>query len=801
MGNRKNTTSETGIFLISFSLLSLQVALTRVFSVLFWYHFSFLVISLALLGFTGGGLLLFLFEKRIKHKSSKYLWLSSLMFGLTSLMLVPILTNIPLRMKLLESVYSLLPHLLIFVIIVLIPFIFAGLAISLALDVTQDKINRMYFANLTGSGVGCWIILLVLDHLGGGSAGVIFSSCIAILASIVYSLKQKRIRILSSLSALILVIISYSAKDTLFWVNNHKFYPNIEKKDILLRRWDSLSCVDVFKNPMHYGLWALSDKYTGKKPEQLGVVIDSWAATSIIKVDGVNKPPDRDEILPYKNEIFDYLPASFAYSLVKPKKALIIGAGGGIDVLAALNYDVEDITAVDINPLIVKVVKEDYNKYSGYIYHHPRVGVYIAEGRHFLEMQRNTKYDLIQLSGVDTYTASQAGAFALTENYIYTNEAFMSYLEHLRDGGLLTMTRWLFTPPRHTLRLCVIAYNALKQKGNEKPEDNIAIIANGIFTVILISNKGFTDDDAMQMRLSCLEKNFLPLYLPHSPSYCHNNAYYRYFDSGDKEEYIRQYPYDISNCTDDKPFFFEHEKWCNLYKSKHLFFNKTCGQMLLLITLLSVLLIGAVFIVIPRVLRRVRLGSLSQVYFISLGLGFIMIETLLIQRFVLFLGHPVYALSVILSVLLISSGIGSLLSGRMNITLRRKLLLSLGLIIIMSFVYAYLLTPLFNSFLYASLPFRILITILLLIPLGMFMGVPFPTGITALRGRLNKGDKEQAEVLLPHAWLLNAYASVLGSVLCLILAMILGFRSVIIIAGFIYLIALLCSSSLDKAQA
>ncbi|MBN1233108.1 MAG: hypothetical protein JXA60_07140 [Candidatus Coatesbacteria bacterium] len=808
--NRKYI-SLINIFLVSLSLLGLQVALTRVFSVLFWYHFAFLVISLALLGFTGGGLILYLFREKLLDKENLILWLSNCFFGISVLFLIPVLTRIPLSTELIDDFSSVHFTFIAFILITLIPFIFAGFTISFILDRNQTNINLFYFANLLGSGIGCWLIIWILDYLGGGPSGVIISGIIALIASFIQSINLKKKYVLISVFILLFSVIAFLNQNRLFWIDNYKFYPKISKSEIILRRWNSLNCVDVFKNPMHFGLWAISKKYNGPKPEQLGVVIDSWAATSIFKVQREDKQPSFNEIECYKHEIFDYLPASFVYTMIRPENALIIGVGGGVDVLAALNYEVKDITAVDINPLIIEAVKDDFREYSGYIYHHPRVKVFVAEGRHFLQMQGNKKYDLLQLSGVDTYTASQAGAFALSENYIYTKEAFQLYLDHLEPDGILTMTRWLFQPPRHTLRICVIAYEAMKSRGIEKPENNIVIIASGIFSVIVIRKKPFTEEDSFQIALSCFEKRFTPIYLPHAAKYRkplmessseHNlkevldnpmnsvfksskyniNAFYDFFEAENKEEFIKNYPFNITLCTDNNPFFFEHEKWSNLLKEKHIFFKKASGQMLLMITIISVLLIGGVFLLIPFFMKRLNLSIPFQLYFAGLGLSYILIETVLIQRFILFLGHPVYALSVIIAVLLSSSGLGSYFSDKIRWDLSRKISIAILSIVLLCMLLVFFLSSVFSYFLYSPLWVRILISVAILLPLGFCMGIPFPSGIS----RISK----ISESLLPHAWLLNAYASVLGSGVCLIIAMSLGFNAVIVISAIIYLISL-----------
>jgi hypothetical protein len=785
-----------GISLIALATLMLQISLTRVFSLLIWYHFAFLAIAIALLGFTGGGLLTQL-RPALGHGDVRArLARLCLLFAASTVIALLVAAHLPFETSVLENAKQLASFIAL-IAMFLVPFTCAGLVVSLALATHGTSVASLYFADLIGSGSGCALAVVAMDHLGGGAGGVLASALAGPLAAAAFlgkaSRNAPRTWWATTACAVVIMVLVGLAREPLrapFYLPNAKIYPRVPRGAILERKCTSLACVDFFDNPFHLGLWGLPPNYLGPVPNQVGVVIDAWALTSIFEAQhGPDGTPQID------HPVFEALPPSLIHHFDhttgrKVDDMLIIGAGGGVDVRAALSFGVHHVDAVDINPLIVDAVRGRFAEYAGSLYARPDVKVTVAEGRHF--MRRQTKlYDVIQISGVDTFAASQAGAFALTENYLYTVESFRELIDHLEHDGTLTLTRWIYAPDRQTIRICTIADETMRQLGLGDASSRMFIAEADVpgtempFSIIFLRRDPFRPEEARALRVLVEINGLRTLYSPdgHGPP----SVYRDYFEAPDRAAFVRAYPYRIEATTDDDPFFFEHTRFSNLLRSRDVILGAASGQMVLMVTLGIVLASAVVFLWLPGRLARPRgthspriLGISWEGYFLALGFGFIAVEVALVPRFVLYLGHPVYALTVVLFALLVATGMGSALSPRVVHRDVRRLAgvaISAGTLIAAE---ALVLPSVFQGTF--ALPFaaRAAISAGLVGTPALFMGMLFPGGLEQAPADHSRPP------WIARAWVLNGWASVVGSVGTMALSIAIGFTRVLLVAAAFY---------------
>jgi spermidine synthase len=769
----------TGLGLASAATLALQVTATRLFSFLIWYHFAFLVLSIAFLGFTAGGLFVATAEQSDPHKSLSKLGIAG---GLTGCGVFVALEFLPLEPLFLNGVGPTFVF-IVAVLLLLVPFACLGAYICLALSVWSEHIGPLYAVNLGGSAAGCGVVVLLLEWLGVPAA--FFASAFMAFASGLLQLRFSRSKrwgwpVVAVAVGAWLTLISMATNELspLFYIKSAKAYPHLPRELVAERRSDSLSSVEIFAGipDITATLWGLSPAYHGPIPDLVGFAIDGWALTASYR-----RPQ-----MEVADSVIDYLPAALPYRVHKAKDALVIGAGGGLDILTALHYGATHVTGVEINPIILDSVRNTYADFAGHLYQDPRVEMHQNEGRHYLKRDPR-KYDLIQLSGVDTFAASQAGAFSLHENYLYTVEAMHDYLNALKPDGLLTFTRWLYSPPRQTLRLAAIADRALRERGVERPQNHIVVFGHDVYSVVLIKNDEFSPEEVASIQRDVESKQYSLIYAPHvrvnpfKEKWGDKNPFYELWDRG-PDKYIADYQLDISPSTDDRPFFFEYQRWGHVLASDKVFHTQNAQNVLSETLLLCGVLCALLMWLARRRFRGVpvSLGRSAHVYFSALGLAYIFVENVLVQRIILFLGSPVYALTVIMLSLLAWSGFGSMLVARSRL-LRERIGWAMCAAAALLVIYSLALRPVLDALLGLPLSLRVIIVLVVVAPLGTLMGMPFPVAIA----QLTAAEKR----LVPWAWVINGAASVLGSVLAVIMAMTSGFSAVFWAAAALYLVA------------
>jgi hypothetical protein len=439
-------------------------------------------------------------------------------------------------------------------------------------------------------------------------------------------------------------------------------------------------------------------------------------------------------------------------------------------------------------------MRERFAGLSNNLYLRPEVHLFVEDGRSFVRRSTD-KFQVMQATLVDTWAATAAGAFALSENNLYTSDAFRDYLLHLTDDGVLAITRWGFDPPRESLRLISLAIDALGQIGEKDPWRHVIVSRQGstqgygALDTVLIARKPFTAADIARARAIFAGGVQQPIYYPGSEL---PNQFRDLLLSPNPAAYERNYTFDITPVTDDRPFFFytvqPHDLWAFMKGGVETADRKVNKAVPLLFTLMAISLgaTGLILVAPPLVLgtrlpthRGIR-GFL--IYFLFIGAGYILIEVGLIQKFVLFLGHPTYALTVVIFSMLVSSGIGSFASSRLLGRDEGRLVKALGLIALLTALLAIVVSSLLSSLVWLPWGLKVVLTVALIAPLGFVMGMPFPTGLKRL--------EEWHAPSVRWAWSLNAASSVLGSVGALVCAIYLGLVQTLIVGGLFYLAAL-----------
>ncbi|RRR75736.1 MAG: hypothetical protein EI684_04095 [Candidatus Viridilinea halotolerans] len=765
-----------GLALVSGCVLALQITFTRIFSLMIWHHFTYLVIGVALLGGGAAGTFLAVRqwdEATLQHRVG-WLAFSFSMIALLNLVAIRFVAIDPLRAaQLVQSIIGLI----IYFSCLFATFFSGGLVIAAIFSRWSEQAHRLYFADMLGAGVATVGVLAILQIFSGpGTIALvaILASLAALLLGIEFPPKLRwamPVIVVGQVALLVLLLVRPLAlpvpeSKELGWAQR------AQASGPEFTRWDPVGRVDVMPeivitDPMIVG--AVSSAYDRENAPELPlrlVTIDGTSMTGMYAFDGTDADLERFRFL-------DHAVISAVYHLgMESPSTLKIGVGGGLDILLARLYSAGKITAIELNPSIVGLLTGPYADYTGHIADHPSTELIVAEGRSFMT-RTNEKYDIIQGIGLDNLAALSGGAYVLAESYIYTVNSLEQSLSALSPNGVFSWTRDVNSPPREMLRLTGLAAEALRRMGVDEPGAHIAIVANesGRNATLLVSRAPFTAEQMAQLEAWAVSNNFEPL---QHPLVRLDTTFADYIYAPDPRAFERDYTFHIFPVTDDNPFFYNYFKWSNLhfddaYEGR---LNRFPIGNLILLTMFSMAVItAATFIVVP--LARYKRDGLRTpatlpvlVYFSLLGAGYIFVQIVLIQRFTLFIGYPIHAVTTTIASMLAFSALGSLLA-RSRLESANQLRVVLLVIAALIVVYILVLPPIFASLLRLSDPLRILVSVLLLAPLSLVMGMPFPTGLRRL-GALAPG-------LVPWAWGMNGVFSVLGSVLVIIISMLSSF--------------------------
>jgi hypothetical protein len=670
---------------------------------------------------------------------------------MAAVLMVSLYVSLPLDVE-----YEALPLLLITYGVCCLPFFFGGICVSLVLFHESKHVSLIYFSDLLGSGVGCFLVIFVLNNAGGPPSLLVCALC-ALTGTIFFSCFYKKFVWL-----IVLIFLLFSS--ILVYPGDHldiRMAKGFSQHHITTSEWNAFSHVSVFELGAPFNGWALSETWSKEVVDNLGMDIDANAFSPIVKYDD----PGKESLL------YDVTAVPFH---VKTGSTLIIGSGGGRDVVTAIIFN-NTVTAVEINPLIVYLVNIEYGDYSGHIY--DQVTLYIQDGRSFLEHSNNT-YDIIQMSLVDTWAASTSGAYALSETYLYTVEAFSAYITHLTPDGMLSISRWIFDTPQQTLRLVSLAREALQREGIKDASRHIIIVKNGRVATFLLKKTPFTDAEIQKIQNLCNEMHFEIVY----SIYDQNDLIFtELITTDDTQKFYERYPLNVAPTTDDNPFFFYTVKFSDLPQllSLNLESESLKNNLALLwlfrLTIISFVLVSFFLLIPPIFLARQGLDKKLLSYFAFLGLGFMFVEIPLMQKFMLLLGNPTYAVSVVLFSLLISGGIGSYITNRISYKSVQGFMIYL---VFFTLFLAFGFSFLAKYFLKSPLLIQVILAVFLTSALGIAMGMPFPTGIKIADSVSHKA--------IPWVWSINGAFSVLGSVLAIFVSINFGFSTTLFAAAILY---------------
>ncbi|MBS1518980.1 MAG: hypothetical protein JSS91_12910 [Bacteroidetes bacterium] len=780
-----------GIFIIALSSLLLEFTLTRVLSVSLWYHFAFMIISVALLGFGISGVVLALNGRIEKIKTDKLLGILSVCYGSSVLFSFIVMNKIPFDpFSLLTEPVQFL-YLPLYYLLITLPFFFAGLVISVLLVRYKKDVSKLYFFDLTGAGISCILFIFLIPAVGGNGA-IVYIAGLGFLAAIVFSFKEhKTVSTVSFvLLALSLTLLINTDQRLPIHVTANKIYGNYinDRPDLKVRTdWNIFSRIDVMKDedsaPDGYNIYL--------------AVIDAGNATT-------NIPNVKS--LPPKTKPADA--SNLAYALKdSAEKVFIIGSAGGGEILAGLYHGAKNIKAVEINGILNDYLENTLSYWTGpLVKNNKSVNLITDDARNVLTSKRIV-YDVIVSAHTISASAMSSGAMSMVENYILTKEAVKEYLNHLDKEGVLYISR-----PETQIPKIITTLKEARLENSKGLEDSKKCFIifrrppndfegdKSFLAGVLYKKNGFSYEDVIRIRSESSSLGLEILYDPLSAQ----DSFYKKLIESDNFRSLAGTEKSVTDAglepaTDDKPFFDQNIGFSNLTWSgiKETFSqddkailalkDKPVAETTLLVILIQTLVTAFVFLILPLMLSKKRIeskatGKTFLIYFAAIGLGYIMMQISLIQKFTLFLGQPVYTIVTVISSMLVFSGIGSRFSGSFLRNNKHRLSIIFFLIALIS-----ILIGVFNSYLFTGLSrfdlaYRVLISVLLIAPLGFFMGMPFPLGME----KIDNSEKS----LAAFSWAVNGFFSVIGSVFAIIFAMTLGFRFVFVFVSVCYLLAL-----------
>lgn len=791
------------VAIISASALAYEVLLMRLFSIIQWHHFAYMMISLALLGYGVSGVFLALNRDRLVKLFPTWTMANMLLFSCSAPMCFLLAQYIPFNPAEMLWTPMQLWNLCSIYLILALPFFFAANVAGLALYRYKDRISSIYAADLSGAGIGSIGIMLLLFLLLPEKilTVLMLSGVVATLLVSSHDLKRSKpwvmLSVIIGLTAVITPSASIALKVSPYKTLNQLL--QLPGTQIIGRYSSPLGLIDIVKSgtaPLRHAP-GLSLNATTEPPEQLAVFTDADNMTAITRYDG------NPQTLGYLDQTTSALP----YHLKRHADVLILGAGTGSDVLQANYHAIKHIDAVELNPQIVELVQRKYAGFTGYLYSSAHVDVHVDEARGYLAATGKT-YNLVNLSLLDAFGASAAGLYSMAENYLYTEQAVREYLRHVSPDGYLSITRWIKIPPRDEAKLLATVIGALKTAGIAQPRQQIVMIRGWQTSTLLVKRGIISADEIARLKQFCNERSFDPVYYPGITEQEANRFnvqqqpyLYRAATAllGDRSQaFIDAYKFNIEPATDDKPYLFHFFKWRTLPEISSLMasggsFLLESGYLLLIAALVQAVLASLLLIALPLRLWKNKLGIEPDsenhlpllAYFFCLGLAFLFIEIAFIQKFMLILHHPLYAITVVLSTFLLSAGAGSYFSTRLTAgTETPILMLPIGVIALLSVNYALGFGTIVEFLLKTGSLSRYLFSVILIAPLGFCMGMPFPVALAKI-SRTNPA-------LIPWAWGINGCASVISAILATLIAMQFGFTVLIFLAVGLYGFAAWC---------
>ncbi len=746
-----------GLTCVACAMLTSEIVLTRVFSVVMWYHFAFLAISVALFGMGLGGMAVHVFAKRIADREEAVLALAGALVGAANGLTILVL----LTLKLGGFDFNLagMAKLGLVYLVAALPFLAGGAFISLMLRLGHRHAGIVYFFDLLGAGAGCLLTIPLLTVFGGPAA-ILVAGALAAIGGQIAAGKIKPLRFAVGLTVAValatVAIVHLATGGTML---EPRYVKGAEEPEPLAVGWNSFSRVIAYDRPDQGDIMLL---------------IDGVAHTPITPFSG-DPAPSQDEMA-----YIQRLP----YDLHRGASTLIFGSGGGEHILTAMDAGARRIVGVEMNKIVLDFVNVKFAAVAGGLFTWPGVEVAYDEGRSFIRRSQE-KFDIIQFTLIDTWAATAAGAFVLTENNVFTVESMNEYFDHLSPDGMISAKRWLEARD-YVLRLVVLARAVLEQRGAHDPSKHFFIARDGEFANVMIKPRPFTIDEVGTLVELCAKYGLNVVYSPYSQS--EDEQFVAAVSEPSLSAWLDRQEPNLAPPTDNRPFFFYSLRLRQLPQIMGQAYSlkiRNIGPVVLYALFVLVLAFVALLMLLPAWLVRDKSENpprRTAVYFALLGLAYLLVEVALMQKFILYLGHPVYALAVVLLTLLVASSVGAALSEKFYPDRApRRLPWVTGALALYAAVLLIVAPRLFYETLQLAIAWRILITTALVAPLGVLMGVPFPLGVRLVGYRFPRS--------IPWMFAVNSAASVLGSVLAMLLAVNFGFNAAITAGLLLYLVA------------
>lgn len=787
------------IALISCAALGLEILLMRLFAIVQWHHFAYLAVSLALLGYGAAGTALAVAGNKFTHFSRAFS-ISAALLGLSAPLAFLTVQHIPFNA--LEVLWDSRQWLWLALqcLILFIPFFFAAFCLCLAFSRFGTQAPRIYSADLLGASTGGLLALSLLFIVPPQQALLAISSLAWMAAVLVWPPRKK----LAQYTILLGVLLLPWATPA-HWLNlqpsQYKALSQsllIPGSRVLQEKHSPLGQVTVVENtqiPLRHAP-GLSMAARGELPPQLGLFVDGEGPASITFFDGNMEPLS----------FLGQMPSAMPYHLLRHPRVLILGAGTGMDVLQALYYKAENIEAVELDPNIANIVKNDHALFAGQLYAQPQVSLHVTEARSFIASDQR-RFDLIVLPLSGTFSATSTGLYGLAEDHLHTVEAFRLYLRHLEPEGMLVINRWMQLPPRDLIKLAATAIEAMEKEGVTEPARHLVLLRGWQTAVLAVKRSALTRQESEALlafaEAQAFDLEWAGSLVKQQPRHRLAQPYFKDAFAAlsgtptARADFYRSYKFHIAPATDDQPYFQHFFTWRTLTEILRLKDRgglplMEMGYPILFATWLQVVLFGALLILLPLKLMRPRAVTVSAsvadrtrvfAYFSILGMAFMLLEMAFLQKFVLLLGHPLYAVAAILTSFLFFAGLGSHFSMKLGDKKLPVLWPVIG-ILLLGATYLAILPSLLASFMGWPFSIRLISGILLLAPLAFCMGMPFPLGMGCVAGR--------QPGLLPWAYGINACFSVMSAPLATLLAIEIGFGGVVMAALGLYLAAIIC---------
>jgi hypothetical protein len=772
------------IALLSAAIIAFQLALIQILSISQWYHFAYMVISIALLGFGAAGSVLSIFQKHLTNHTHHLLPFLMIATAITMSLVTDVSQMSLFRFDsyLLFAEYDHIGKLLLTYLVFSIPFFLGALVIGLVFIKSVDSIGKIYFANLLGSGAGGLVVLLLIGWFFPNQLPAIIAILPALAALIIIPKNQSRLHI-----GFVLVAVGVIAWK---WLNPPELTLS-EYKDLAKTLLLPDSKIRSEKTSPHGVVQLVSSPALRYAPGMSLTAQKTAQVKMVAFVNGEWFGVVTDWQKADTSMILDYTTSALPYRMGRRNKVLVLQSGTGIDVAHALTRKVENIVAVEPNPVILSIFKTQFADQTDSLFHHPSVSVHNLEPRTFL-LTDTTRYDLIVLPFVGTFGGS-SGLHALREQFILTKEAFTEMWLKLTPGGVISITSWMDYPIRNPLKILATMVEVLRESGIQNPLAHIAAVRSWGTITFVMTKASLQQNEIKEIRNFCDEMMFDPAILPQLTS--EERTRYNqmqdnlFFDSVDEissngDVFYHDYDFNVKPATDNKPYFSQYIKWSNLNRLAEIFGNRSIpffeiGYLLLILTLIQISIASFVLILLPlfKIGWKGKGKTGIILYFAGIGLGYMFVEMVLIQRFILYFGNPVYAASAVITSLLIFSGLGSYYSTYFTTHKQRRLAIFIFIILIL-FAYAFILTPVLQQTVHVKPIIKLFFVFIITAPLSFCMGIPFPAGLSQI-------SKTNSEVI-PWGWGINGCVSVISTALATVVAVEMGFNWVMIFAAVAY---------------